>query len=177
MKQLMFSLLLIVLAVGLVSAQNVVTAPGLVVVNVAAGTALALTPTDGAVSALSPGYTYKVDPIGLQVLPLINGSESCDQIPEWLVEGDLGAEVNISFMLPTKLIGALSGSIPVSFGPYDAYIVENLTAFNPNVPFTGNLGGSGTLTIDIGFTVVVPANAGADDYTGTIVGTVAYTGL
>lgn len=181
MKHLMFSLLLIVLAVGMVNAQSA-TAVG----TITAGVASSLSLEAGAIELadLAPGYTYNVY---LNVTDgawqmLVPGSAEVGEpaVTEFaLADLMVGSQITISFTLPTTLLGE-AGALAVSFpkawfmpvaGDYGAVI-----PFNPNVPFT-TLVGSPESSFSPEMTLVVPGSTPAGDYAGIMVCNVSYTGL
>lgn len=93
------------------------------------------------------------------------------------ITGEPSAGVSVSFTLPVQLAGP-GGNIPISFGTTDGLewtaFPTTFTSFNPNVPYSTALTGTGTLTIGIQGTVSPPVGTTTGTYTGTITLTVSY---
>ncbi len=101
------------------------------------------------------------------------------------VTGYGGAEVNISFTLPTDLNGPSGSTLPIAWGT--AYhntansTASGGTEFTPSSSNTAvRLGGTapanGSLYVFLGATVTPTATQAAGNYTNTVTMTVAYTG-
>ncbi len=108
---------------------------------------------------------------------VIAGTPSAAASPgTFTVDGEPGADVTMTFDLPTELVRALGGSIPITFGIDDgSWDNATLTGtFNPNGPAGTSLGALGELTVGILGTVSPPVGTVTGDYDGTITLTVAY---
>jgi hypothetical protein len=148
---------------------------------------LAIAANDGEVDALSPGYTYTVNPdaagafggSGAPITPQITGNEAATPM-EFDVTADAGTAVQVTFELPTVLTGqGVGGALKCSFGAQSLYLAETGQLLNPAVPnvLTSGAGGAGTYTLFLGITVVVPANTATDIYQGVVSCTASITGL
>lgn len=97
------------------------------------------------------------------------------------VQGRPGAEITLTFTLPSTLLSASGQSIPIEFGPDDAGYADDqnqVTAvgFDPGAPFTTRLNADGRGYVWLGGTVRPGANQAAGFYEADVVLSVAYTG-
>lgn len=97
--------------------------------------------------------------------------------------GVAGAQITVTFTLPTNLQDAALDNLPISFATTDATANQAnsqaaATAFDPNSVLTTNLDATtGSYYVWIGGTVSPTGSQPAGTYTGTITLTAAYTGL
>ncbi|HKI94942.1 MAG TPA: hypothetical protein VJ992_06590 [Gemmatimonadales bacterium] len=100
---------------------------------------------------------------------------------EFEVRGRKDTQVAIDLTLPAEMTaGALS--LPLQFGPGDggysqAGTIAAATVFDPRVQLVTTLGANGRLYVYLGGTALPGPQQGAGTYSGTIVLTVAYTGV
>ncbi|HEX9728766.1 MAG TPA: DUF4402 domain-containing protein [Gemmatimonadales bacterium] len=97
----------------------------------------------------------------------------------FLITGEPGLGVDVSFVLPGTLVGPAAATIPISFGPTDgclwAPFPASCTVIDPTAPTLAlALDGSGLLEIGVIGTVTPPAATVSGIYTGTITVNVAY---
>jgi spore coat protein U-like protein len=96
----------------------------------------------------------------------------------FLITGEPGFPVNVSFALPASLGGPAGATIPITFGNADGLLwapfPTTFTTFNPNGAFAANMDGFGNLEVGITGTVSPPGGTVSGVYTGTITVTVAY---
>lgn len=97
------------------------------------------------------------------------------------VQGRPGAEITLTFTLPTTLPSTGGQSIPIEFGPDDAGYADDqnqVTAigFDPGAPFTARLDADGRGYVWLGGTVQPGANQASGYYEADVVLSVAYTG-
>lgn len=104
---------------------------------------------------------------------------------QFSVSGDGGAQVSVSFTLPTNLNGPSSSTLPI--GTWTGYyntsnsastggtaFTPSATSFNTNL--SGTSGSAGSLFVFLGATVSPAGNQTQGSYTNTVTMTVAYTG-
>lgn len=100
---------------------------------------------------------------------------------KWRVDGELGAEVQMNFILPANLTQG-ANNLPISFGATDAgYFatdaVFSAVQFDPNTGTTGVLdAGAGTGFVWLGGTVTPGAVQAPGVYTAVVSLDVVYTG-
>ena len=94
------------------------------------------------------------------------------------ITGEPSFPVNVTFALPSTLVGPGASTIPITFGVNDGILWAPFpttnTTFNPNAVFNTNIDGTGALEIGIIGTVNPPVATVSGVYTGTITVTVAY---
>ncbi|HLX13389.1 MAG TPA: hypothetical protein VKS81_11305 [Bacteroidota bacterium] len=148
----------------------------------------------GSVTGLSKGVTYTLNPDNQHpspsgspyiITPIINGSET--GTPMIFTITVIGANaVTVTFQLPPTLVSvAEEGQLQCVFSSTSGYrdgTADGLPAangnFNPNVTntfSTGNAGG--TITLNIGITVIIPATASTGTYQGVVSCTASITGM
>jgi hypothetical protein len=104
---------------------------------------------------------------------------------QFSISGDGGANVTISFTLPTDLTGPSSSTLPI--GSWTGYhnatnsSTSGGTAFTPSATaesatLSGTSGTAGSLFVFLGATVTPTTTQTQGSYTGTVQMTVAYTG-
>ncbi|HET7565194.1 MAG TPA: DUF4402 domain-containing protein [Gemmatimonadaceae bacterium] len=104
---------------------------------------------------------------------------------KFTVGGDGGAQVAVSFTLPTDLNGPAGSTLPISTwtGYYNttnsatsggASFTPSATSFNTNL--SGTTGSPGSLYVFLGATVTPAVNQTQGAYSNTVTMTVAYTG-
>ncbi len=187
MKQLMFSLLLIVLAVGLTNAQTTGSATTWAPIGATVLDGFTLDPGEFGLEELNRGYTYQVylDAVegAWKFVSLTDPTAPADPAAwtEFILGGlTPGSSITISMILPTALIGEF-GALPVSFPK--AWFVPgadyaNALPFNPNAPYTVNVGfGGADALFAPEMLLTVPASVPGTEFFGVIVASVSYTGL
>jgi hypothetical protein len=96
----------------------------------------------------------------------------------FLITGEPGFPVNVTFALPGTLGGPAGATIPIVFGNADGLLwapfPTTFTTFNPNAAFATAVDGLGSLEIGVRGTVTPPAATVSGVYTGLITVTVAY---
>ena len=133
---------------------------------------------NGSLSELAKGQTYTLDPNpdadpGIQPF---TGNEDGDPIL-FEITADGGANVTISFDLPTQLVGEFN-AIPCTFGPSSAMHYETSERWDPNSAHNIVIGSGGLGTIGLGVTVTTTLSAAAGDtYLGYVTCTASVTGL
>lgn len=133
---------------------------------------------NGTLSGLVKGTTYILDPNpdadpGIQPF---TGNEDGDPVL-FEITADGGANVTISFLLPTQLVGEFN-AIPCSFGSASAMHVEVGERWDPNSPHNLVIGSGGVGTIGLGISVTTTLSAApGDTYLGYVTCTAAITGL
>lgn len=175
MKHLMFSLLLIVLVVGIANTQTVTD---IMTVTATVTTGLSITGGDFGIDGLAPGNTYdvKADPaLDPRIVPDFQGAASVTA-DNWVIGTDPGANIILTFNLPTKLYGDF-GQIGIRFGEYHGFVEETGMYFDPRVPFVFNTGVGDEYNIAMGMFLDVPNGSITGDYIGVIIGRVQHTGL
>jgi hypothetical protein len=186
MKQLMFSLLLVVLVASFANAQ-LASATDISTIEVTLSTGISLTGGSFLMEELIPGQTYSVyyntgagaweymDPFQDPTAPL-NPSDWT----ELAVTALPGSNVVITFVsLPSKLV-ATDGPGAVNLTYPRAWVSDGsiYTSFNPNVPFTYQLtGGITDFTFAPEIVFNVDKSAAGTTYDGVIVANVAYSGF
>jgi len=145
---------------------------GIDIAGLSQGTTQTITP-DGAGGALEPALTN----------PPLNGNFSVNSVGDIDITGDPGAQVLISFALPTFLFGSGGGAggVLVSYNGSSACVVDVNTAevyyFDPRVGTRTFLDPTGGATkVYLGGIFTVEANSAADIYVGDAVITVSYVG-
>jgi hypothetical protein len=175
----LFALALVFALSSTSNAQNN-TATGLYQVDVVSG--LTVTITDGSINALSAGQTYTVSPDinnPNPIAPIVNGGEAVGSLLQIAVAASGSLTFELTLDLPHTLVGAVN-TMPCSFATNSMYREEDFSLSNPNVPnvFSMGNGGGNVVTLDLGITVAVPANAlDGDVYTGYVTATASVLGL
>lgn len=189
MKHLLFSLLLIVLAVGIVNAQvNDATAVAAVSVTVVGG--IELVPGAFGLEGLSRGSSYHVfysqADGAFMYIDMFQAQDAAVAPAAWdpfdATALNPGASVTISFpYLPSKLLseqGSIDVSYPKVWAGMDITDAANVYPFNPNVPFTFTTGfATENLQFAPEMIITVPKGAVGETFLGIIVANIAYTGL
>lgn len=123
------------------------------------------------------------------VFPGVNKTVNYDDASNagsFSVAGDGGAQVAVSFTLPTDLTDASSNTLPID--TWTGYLNTTNSAtsggstFTPsatasNTNLSGTSGSTGSLYVFVGATVKPASNQTQGSYSGTVTMTVAYTGL
>ena len=108
--------------------------------------------------------------------PKTPGSPAADA-GRFNISGEPGANVTVSFALPTVLTGGGGATIPITFSSTDGLLWATFpgifTTFDPNASFATPLVG-GSLIIGISGTVSPPVGSTTGNYSGTIAMTVSY---
>lgn len=97
------------------------------------------------------------------------------------VRGERNAEVELTFTLPSNLVGIAGATLPIEFGPDDGGFAtvparSSQVGFDPRVPLTRPLSGSGRAYLWLGGTVRPAGNQASGFYQAAVTLTVAYTG-
>jgi hypothetical protein len=186
MKQLMFSLLLVVLVAGFANAQ-LASATDISTIQVTLASGISLTGGSFALADLVPGQTYSVyfntgsaaweymDPFLDPTTPAAPSDWT-----ELAVTALPGSNVVITFVsLPSKLV-ATDGPGAINLTYPRAWVSDGsiYTSFNPNVPFTYQLtGGITDFTFAPEIVFNVDKSAAGTTYDGVFVTNVAYSGF
>ncbi len=172
MKHLLFSLLLVVLAVGMVNAQMVSGISTFTVTGLA--TELVLTPyEDVAIIGVVANTYYNVYIVeGVSsIQPIVSGSEEAGDIGFDLA-CDPYADVAFQFILPTKLLGATT-VMPINFTGV-VRTGELPVLYNPNVPLVINGGLEGAAQLLFTYNFTVPKVIELEGWAGSIVAIASY---
>ncbi len=100
---------------------------------------------------------------------------------EFEIRGQKNAQVQVDLTLPAAMTSGAQ-SLPLQFGPGDGGYSQFGTiaaadVFDPRVQLVTTLSSNGRLYVYLGGTALPGPQQGAGTYTGTIVLTVAYTGV
>lgn len=172
MKQLMFSLLLVVLAVGITNAQMATGVAPLTITGAAVG--LAIEGIEATVEGVVANTNYSVywsPEEGASVIaPLTSGAEAASDLG-FIIACDPYADVALSFILPTRLLGATT-VMPINFT--QMVRVEDFSNYNPNLPVVINGGVDGAINLMLNYNFTVPKIIEADGWTGSVVAVASY---
>lgn len=122
---------------------------------------------DGEMQHLSRGHDFSLDPAeheSLSVSPKVTGQERGTPISVY-VKADSGYAVEVKFTLPSSAIGAISGSIPLSYDSLSAYCVETGEQWDADVPHVLIPGRSRRLEIRLGVSASISDTTSPDQYT------------
>lgn len=137
-----------------------------------------LIPTDdGRMSDLSRGYTYTLtaDSGANKLVPVVNGHEW--GIPTRLWQDAFpGERVEFHWTLPAFLFNESDGRIPCSFGPDAVFMKETGEHFDPHTPAIVRIPPNCFVTMEMGITVAVPADAEPGVYSGQVLVDARYIG-
>ncbi len=98
---------------------------------------------------------------------------------QFQIRGSNGSQVQVTFTLPTAMMGPGGAQLPFSFGANDggysqSPTISAATAFDPRTPLVTTLSGQGRLYLYLGGTVSPPAQITPGAYSATITCTVIY---
>jgi hypothetical protein len=133
--------------------------------------------SDGEVRRAVRGTTCTVEPgeEAVRVVPIRSGRET--GVPLRFVVGDFGdVDVAIAWLLPETLRNDSGRTLPVTFSPDAGRVLETGHRFNPLVTDTFHISSTCAATLDLGFTVSIPADAAPGRYAGNIYATVWFIG-
>ena len=120
--------------------------------------------------SLFPGVPFTVQPTDAALAGALD------------IVGPNRAQVKIDFTLPTSLSGPASAILPLSFTPTSggysqSGAVGGEVPFDPRVSYLNFLSNTGRATVYLGGTASPTAGQRSGSYSGTIIMTVALTGL
>jgi hypothetical protein len=135
---------------------------------------------DAEMKNLSRNQTYSLipGPVSNPISPLVNGRElgTIARVP---CDGDPGSEILVSTVLPTSLFSddeAYPPGLECRFTDSSVYVEETGEYINPLRGIKVRLGSDGHITLDIGVTITIPADAVPGSYTGQVIYSATYTG-
>ncbi|HTK81947.1 MAG TPA: T9SS type A sorting domain-containing protein [Bacteroidota bacterium] len=135
---------------------------------------------DAAMTNLSRNHSYSLipGPVSSPITPLYNGREHAT-IAKVPIDGEAGSEVLISTVLPASFSSddeAYPPGLPCRFTDSSVYVEETGEYINPLPGITVRIGPVGHLTLDIGLTLTIPADAVPGSYTAQLIYSATYTG-
>ena len=191
MNSLKYILVVVLVLIGMTSAMaQGISSAILYTVNVstvALGfTATGTTQYDNLVRGVT--YTSSADAVliaaGTSLTPIVNlvTAETASATVETNVTGDPGANILVTFTLPTMLQDITNGGMmPITYAPYSAswgLTTAESNLFDPRTPSVIPLDATGNAFIVLTGDVTVPLNAAASAiFTGSAIISVNYTGL
>jgi hypothetical protein len=132
---------------------------------------------DGKLTDLARGTTYTQEPqFGeASLYPVRSGRER--GWPARMVVHGIGSElIRIEWLLPDSLEDSDGARIPCSFAMDAVRDEASGRRVDPHQPDTLSIDACGALTIDLGITVTVPANAAPGAYSGQVIWSATYIG-
>lgn len=174
MKHLMFSLLLVVLAVGMVNAQSMSASASLTLTG--AGTALEIAALgeeiaiEGVVANTSYSVIANEDASGSLIFPVLNDVAEVDPLG-FVVTANPLTDVQVSLILPSRLMGSAS-YVPINFP--SMVRAENMAMYNPNVVNTFTVNADGAVTLVLNYNFTVPKVMEEEGWTGNVVAIASY---
>ncbi len=172
MKHLLFSLLLVVLAFGMVNAQMATGVAPLTITGAAVG--LTIEGLEATVEGVVANTNYSVfwspEEGASMIAPVVSGAEAASDLG-FIIACDPFADVALSFILPTRLLGATT-IMPINFT--QMVRTEDFSNYNPNLPLVINGGADGAINLMLNYNFTVPKVIEGDGWTGSVVAIASY---